>query len=1276
MLTRLLHEAGLELGPDQDLMPPQADNPDGFWENLRFVAINDEILSELGGAWDLPPAAKEDFRNTRLDPLRLKAKLLIESFRASGTFWGWKDPRNSLTLPFWQGLLPALKIIVVVRNPLEVAYSLHKRNGTSHSFGLRLWELYNRRLLAFSSKSRQLISVYDSFFSDPEAEIARVADFIGLPGDRIPAAISLVARNRRHTSFTIDQLVDARVSPRIIELYRNLVAGKTAGTIKSRPPGELLQGAPNRLRASVTEQLEVREELATLRGAKVEQERLHTEVPYLKQIAQQEGRIQELQGQLTAGSCELAESSRRLDTQNAELGSLRERIHQKSSEIKSLHQRLVEDERRVQAQNAELGTFREQVQQKDSEIESLRQRLRREELETESVRERLLADGDECSSKRRTWNPSRAGPAKGLRDRIMRQRLRREELETESVRERLLADERRVHAQNAELETLRERVQRKNSEIESLRQRLRREESETESLRERLRQADRQIQEAGDRLKESDRRVHLLTGVLRKYLDAVANLRDFLDRVAAAASRLRVSRRWKLANPIPTLRHSLFGRPLLGPGDLERLVGAYESWKHANREIFQSDAAHSILAATQQALPPISPFPPTVLTNPVEFPLHDDVDVSIIIPVFNQITLTQRCLAALQENAGTEPFEVIVVDDFSTDTTADEISKTPGVVYLRNEVNAGFIASCNRGAREARGNFLVFLNNDTEVRPGWLSALLSVFRLRTDAGLAGAKLVYADGRLQEAGGIIWRDASGINYGKWQNPGHPAYNYLREVDYCSGACILIPRALFEEVGGFDPALAPAYYEDTDLAFKIRQAGRKVYYQPLATVIHHEGATSGTSTESGVKRYQLVNQEKFRAKWQDALRLHPAGEGTDADRAKDRGIAKRVLVVDTRILCPDQDSGSLRMLNLLRIFQQLDFKVTFLPENLQRPSPYTERMQELGIECLYAPFFTDLTEFLRERRGEFDLIMLSRMEIGEKMLMTCRAEAPSVPVVFDTVDLHFLRGEREAELSDSEVKRNAAAATRALELGIASRCDAVIVVSSFEKEMLDRELPEQHVALVSNIHEVSETVQPFAGRGDFVFIGGFEHPPNVDAMLWFCSEIMPLVVAEMPDARLHIIGSKMPEAVRALAGANVVTHGYVENVVPFFDSCLLSIAPLRYGAGVKGKINQSMSFGTPVVSTTIGAEGMHLEHERNILIADEPKLFAAQIVRLHHDPELWEHLSYEGLQNIEEHFSFAAAQASLEQLLYELKVLPRISPKKLPARAPGHAVEVSP
>ncbi len=622
---------------------------------------------------------------------------------------------------------------------------------------------------------------------------------------------------------------------------------------------------------------------------------------------------------------------------------------------------------------------------------------------------------------------------------------------------------------------------------------------------------------------------------------------------------------------------------------------------------------------------------------------------SVIIPVYGKMPYTAACLRALAADGETPPCEVIVVDDASPDGSGEALAVVAGLRLLRQPENRGFIAACNAGAAAARGEFLVFLNNDTEPRPGWLAALLDTFTQRADCGLAGAKLIYPDGRLQEAGGIVFADGSGWNYGRFGDPADPRYCYLREADYCSGAAIAIRRALFERLGGFDPRYTPAYYEDTDLAFRVRAAGLKVYYQPRAEVIHHEGITSGTDLSAGTKRYQLVNQEKFRERWQAALARQPP-PGSDPERARDHRARHRLLVIDATVPTPDQDSGSLRLVNLMRCAQALGCKVSFIADNRRHEGRYTEALQALGIEAWYGPLAQDPVAFLEGQGRLFDSVWVSRHYVASAWMPLLRRYAPQARILFDTVDLHFLRERRLAELERDPALARAAERTRESELACIREADLTVVVSPFERELLATEAPGRPVTVISNVHAVRGRQRGFAEREGLLFVGGYQHPPNVDAALWLVTEVLPRVRAALPEVELHLVGSKAPPEVVALGKTpGVRFHGQLPTLEALLDGCRIALAPLRYGAGVKGKINQAMASGLPVVATAIAAEGMALRNGVDVLIADSAEDFAAAVIRLYRDETLWLKLSEAGLANVERFFSFAAAQRALADAL---------------------------
>ena len=561
--------------------------------------------------------------------------------------------------------------------------------------------------------------------------------------------------------------------------------------------------------------------------------------------------------------------------------------------------------------------------------------------------------------------------------------------------------------------------------------------------------------------------------------------------------------------------------------------------------------------------------------------------------------------------------------------------------------NSGFIASCNRGAENARGKYLIFLNNDTHVKPGWLTALLDTFAEEPRAGIVGSKLLYPDGRLQEAGGIIWQDASGWNYGKFDDAQKPEYNFLREVDYCSAAALMVPKALFVSLGGFDSRYAPGYYEDTDLAFKVRQAGYKVLYQPLSEVIHYEGVTGGTDLSTGAKRHQAINRSTFAETWAAELMAKQA-TGDLAFLHQPPPGRKNILVIDHHLPMSDKDAGSVRMFHILNILHQLGHRVTFIPDNLANIPPYGGELQKRGIEVIYHPYIKKVSDYLISHGPEFDAVVLSRCDFARKHIADTRLYAPRSRIIFDTVDLHFLRTDREAQITNNPETREKARQKEELEYDLIDQADETWVVSGVEQKLLREARPDKSIEIVSTIVEVPGSKTPFALRRDWLFIGGFQHTPNIDAVLFFVKDIYPLVSEHLRDAKFYIIGDKAPPEVAALATERIVVAGSQQDVRPFFDSVRLSIAPLRFGAGVKGKINQSMAFGVPVVATSLAIEGMELQDREDILVADEPENFARALIELYESEQLWNRISENGLKKTRALYSTDAARTKLEFL----------------------------
>lgn len=632
--------------------------------------------------------------------------------------------------------------------------------------------------------------------------------------------------------------------------------------------------------------------------------------------------------------------------------------------------------------------------------------------------------------------------------------------------------------------------------------------------------------------------------------------------------------------------------------------------------------------------------------GPIRFENPEQPTVTIIVPTDGTRGSSDECLRSIASSRNETPFEVIVVSERPVAGLFDPGSAPTGAVKVRHHAGRqGLAALCNRGAADARGRYLCFLGTDTRVTGHWLDALRSTFETLPRIGVAGARLLSADGRVAEAGAILWRLGDRSSWGAGLDPDAPGVAHLRDCDCVSAAAFLVPAELFARIGGFDEGLAATGFEAADLCLRILAAGQRVVVQPASNVVI-ESRPSSRAGGLPEQQPRPVDQRKFLARWSEVLAHHRFLQ-EKPELEVDRIASKRALFIDDLVPTPDQDAGSNAALQHMLALMNLGYKVTFVAAgSMLRDEHYTGSLQRLGIECLYAPYIRTVEEALRELPAGPDVVYLHRYRNAARYAALCRQYHPRSHIVYNVADLHFLRQQREkrieGRIDDRPVGQGA-------ELAAMRDVDAVIVHSGFEATLLRRLDRRLRVHVVPWAVVAKPPVSDVASRAGYAFVGGYGHRPNVDGAVHLARDIVPLVSKGRPGLKGYLVGSRVPAEISSLAGPDLAVVGHVPDLTAYLHTLRCTVAPLRYGAGLKGKVLDSLAHGIPCVMSPVAAEGFDLPRELRWLVARTPREFARKVIVLNDDAVLNRKISDAALRFVRRAYGAEVVERSLAQSL---------------------------
>jgi len=631
--------------------------------------------------------------------------------------------------------------------------------------------------------------------------------------------------------------------------------------------------------------------------------------------------------------------------------------------------------------------------------------------------------------------------------------------------------------------------------------------------------------------------------------------------------------------------------------------------------------------------------------------------VSIVVVLFNRAELTYQCLKSLLSLKFDIPFEIICVDNASNDETARLFSRVDGVRYVRSDSNRHFLAGTNQAAGLATGEFLLLLNNDTELEPDALIKAVQILRARADVGAVGAKLVLPNGQLQEAGSIVWRDATCLGYGRGDRPDRAIYNFERVVDYCSGAFLLTRTALYRELGGLDSAYAPAYYEDTDLCLRMRQRGFKIVYDPRIQVTHYEFASS-QSAENAMQ-LQTEHREILVKKHRAELSRHlPSATENVLPARSAPHDQKRILLLDAKLPHVHTGAGFPRANAMLRALFELDYLVTVYPVGGVDPSETWESVYTdipRNVECMVFGDYgiEGLGQFLNERKGYYSGVIISRpttMNVLRAFLDKDEKLFGDIPVIYDAEALFVAREQRFAALSGRPFTDEEFLQKIGEELMLARGMKHIFAVSPSEAKIFrDAGFPKVHI--LSHCVEVRKPAATFKDRAGLLFVGAIldDSDPNGDSVWWFIEQVLPILRRRGFADEIYIVGTNHSKRLLNLSIPGVSMIGRVEDVTPWYDRARVFFAPTRFSAGIPLKVVEAVANGIPSVVTPLLATQLQWISGTELLTAETPEKFATVLLGLYQSEPLWNRLQQHAFRRVTQEYSMAAMVQSIASAL---------------------------